>query len=1051
MGATKYFLSFITAASLALSLVLGGLLHLVAGLELNSTSWAVLLLGPPGVVTAATYLFWFLWARDRMRERAGLLARLAEGDLTNGAYYSGVREQREAHRLLFSLRRALSQVQRVTGNVRRTCQAVSDEVRVLLEAAHRQGAAVERSQQSVVSMGHSLQAAGKRVTQLESFAQETNGSLTDMSDRLSQVAEALLALDDFSHRTTQQVQSMSERLHHIASSGDELARFASEAESFVQVVQSGIDAVRHRASETNQLAHAVTATAEQGSVLVNDCVQGMYRVEETVRRAAELVDSLGVRSQKIGTIVDVIQGIADQTNLLALNAAIIAAQAGEQGRPFGVVADEIRSLAERTARSTREIASMVSGIRREVGTTVDLVKEGREQAGAGVQLGDRAAEALREIRAITQRTFSAVEATVAETQQLEAQGSTVVEASRRVARRVDDVTRAAMEQAGHGRELVHQTQQMAKLAQEASQKAEGQARIGRDLSNSVVRLSTAIEEIRAAHDVLTRGDQAIDEEVARVREDALQMVRIGDGLSRTADQLAHEAASLDSEVFRFRLPTPSAGGTLRAAIHQAAFVRAQGALDPLFALDNQMLEMTSCIFSSLLRLDDGVLVPDLAERWEADASASRYRFHLRSGVTFHDGTPLTARDVKRHFERLLDPNVKSPDRGLLEDIEGARAFTSGLKYEVSGIEVLDDLTLEIRLEEPKSFFLHLMALPGTAVARPDTRGMAIGTGPFRQVSFDPHLIALERNPTYWRRGQPLLDRLEFHLVDSREEAVTALREAKVDLVSHLFALHVDSLEQEAQQVVTGTTPSTSFIGFNLREPPYNDVRVRKALRLGMDVPELVQRFHPGARQARTLTPPELLDVENLLPEPRQDLAQAERLLREAGIRTLPLIISFPSGRDTTAEDTVLFRPLVEAKLVELRHEELSAEEFNDRRREGRLAAFRVGWLADYPDPDNFLYYHLHSKAQLVYSLGYKSAELDKLTEEARVTIDPEKRKRLYRQAERCAHDDCAIIPLFHLRVHAASSGRVQGLRMHQTPPQVRFEDLWLEQSEQPKT
>ncbi|PTL81121.1 ABC transporter substrate-binding protein [Vitiosangium sp. GDMCC 1.1324] len=1051
MAAKKYLLAFMAVGGPVIALVLGGLLHLVTGQPNDWRGWSVLLIGTPLMLLMTAYCFWYLWAGERASERTSLLSRLAEGDLTNNAYsysYRGMGEQREVRRLLFSLRRALSQVQRVTGNVRRTCQGVSEEVRVLLEAARRQGGAVERSQESVNSMGQSLQAAGKRVTQLESFAQETNGSLVEMAERLGQVAEALLALDDFSHRTTQQVQAMSERLHHIASSGDELARFASEAEAFVQLVQTGIDAVRHRASETNQLAHAVTATAERGEVLVNDCVQGMYRVEETVRKAAELVDSLGVRSTQIGRIVDVIQEIADQTNLLALNAAIIAAQAGEQGRPFGVVADEIRSLAERTARSTREIATMVGGVRREVDTTVSLVKEGREQAGTGVLLGDRAAEALMEIRTITQRTFSAVEATLAETKRLEAQGATVVEASRRVARRVDDVTRAAIEQAGQGRELVHQTQQMARLAQEASQKAEGQARTGRDLSGAVVRLSAAIEEIRAAHDVLMRGDSAIGEEVARVREDALQVIRIGDGLSRTVDQLAHEAASLDGEVFRFRLPSPKAGGTLSAGIHQTAFVRALGGLDPLFAVDNQLLEMSCCVFSNLLRLDDGVLVPDLAERWEADPSARRYRFYLRPGISFHDGTPLNARDVKRHFERLLDPAVKSPDRGLLEDVEGAKAFAAGEVREVAGIEVLDDLTLEIRLEEPKAFFLQLMALPRTAVARLNSSGQAMGTGPFRQVSFDSNLITLERNPTYWRKGQPLLDRLEFHLLESREQTVNALQEGRVDLVSYLFATHVGSLEQDGQQIVTSTTPSTSFIGFNLREAPYNDPRVRKAIRAGVDIQGLVDRFHKGARLARTVTPPELLDDENLLPEPRLDIGLSERLLREAGVRVLQLTIYYAVGRDTSAEDAILFRPLVDAGLVELKHVELRAEEFAERRREGRLPAFRVGWIADYPDPDNFLYFHLNSKAQTVYSMGYHNAELDKLTAEARITVDPERRKQLYQLAERVAHEDCPIIPLFHHRVHAAASGRVQALRLHQTPPQVRFEDLWLDKQEQ---
>ncbi|HSP80633.1 MAG TPA: methyl-accepting chemotaxis protein, partial [Myxococcaceae bacterium] len=625
MSAQKYLFVFMLVGGFSIALVLGGLLGLATGQPLGPRVWAVLLGGSPLTLLAVSYAFWFHWVAKRARDRSHFLVRLAEGDLTTPTSQVGMGDQRDIRRLLFSLRRAFSQVQRVTVNVHRTCQGVTEEVRVLLESARRQGEAVDRSLESVASMGQSLQAAGRRVGQLDAFAQETTGSLVEMSERLGQVAEALLALDDFSHRTTQQVQAMSERLHHIASSGDELARFASEAEAFVSLVETGIDAVRRRATETNELAHAVTATAERGEVLVNDCVQGMYRVEETVRKAAELVDSLGVRSTQIGRIVDVIQEIADQTNLLALNAAIIAAQAGEHGRPFGVVADEIRSLAERTARSTREISTMVTGVRQEVGTAVALVKEGREQAGTGVLLGDRAAEALMEIRSITQRTFTAVEATLAETKRLEAQGSTVVEASRRVARRVDDVTRAAIEQAGHGRELVHQTQQMAQLAQEASQKAEGQARTGRDLSNAVVRLSTAIEEIRAAHEVLMRGDAAISEEVSQVRADARQVIRIGDGLSRTVEQLAREAATLDGEVFRFKLPTPNPGGLLRVGIHQTAFVQAQGGLDPLFSVDNQMVEMSGCVFSCLLRLDDGVLVPDLAESWEVDPSARRYR------------------------------------------------------------------------------------------------------------------------------------------------------------------------------------------------------------------------------------------------------------------------------------------------------------------------------------------------------------------------------------------------------------------------------------------
>src|SRR5262249_33783287 len=152
-----------------------------------------------------------------------------------------------------------------------------------------------------------------------------------------------------------------------------LVRFAHEAEEYVQAVEGGIDAVRRRADETGSLAREVNSTSEQGEALVVASVRGMYRIEETVRRASGLVDHLGTQSNEIGRVVDVIQEIADKTNLLALNAAIIANQAGESGKAFAVVATEVRSLAERTARSTREIFQLVKGVRDGVQNMVDLV------------------------------------------------------------------------------------------------------------------------------------------------------------------------------------------------------------------------------------------------------------------------------------------------------------------------------------------------------------------------------------------------------------------------------------------------------------------------------------------------------------------------------------------------------------------------------------------------------------------------------------------------------------------------------------------------------
>jgi ABC-type transport system substrate-binding protein len=738
-------------------------------------------------------------------------------------------------------------------------------------------------------------------------------------------------------------------------------------------------------------------------------------------------------------VVDVIQEIADQTNLLALNAAIIASQAGDSGRAFAVVAAEVRNLAEKTGRSTREIGVKVKAVRESVESAVDLVHRGREEATEGVRLGERAADALRAIQATSKRALVAVESVQTGTRRLEAEGGTLVQVSQQVSGRVDEVMKLALEQVTQGRELVKQVSDMSRNARGASEQASGQVAVGRELSDSVLRLTAAIDEIRAAQVVLTQGDAAISEEVAEVGEDAQRVVRISDTLSRTVEQLGHEADTLDAEVFRFQLPRPRAGGTLHVGLHRAVTTEDARALDPIYNIDLQVTEMLAAMYSTLVRFEDGLLVPDLAESWEADRTARRYRFALRPGVSFPDGVILTAAHVKAHFLRLMDPRSQAPEAVLFKDITGASEYLAGRATDISGIEVLDEATLEVRLDAPRAFFLRMMALPATFITRKEG-GRVLGTGPFRVVTTRPDRISLERNSTYSKPGLPLLARLEFHLYPSRRASLEAFQRGEVQLVSYLHAENLTDAGMVPAEALTINTPSVWFLAFNARIPPFDDARVRRALRAGLDVRGLVDRFHPGAKVARSLTPPSLLEVDRIH-EPRTDVGLAKRLLDEAGHERLRLSLQYAPDRDTREEDRALFRPLVEAGLVELEH--LETRDFWSLVRDGRLGIFRGNWIADVADADNFLYLLLNSKAQGYYALSYRSPDFDRLTDEARVSIDRGLREHLYQQAEVIVREDCVVVPLYHERFHAAASQAMQGVRLHQTPPQVRFEELWL--------
>ncbi|HMN23754.1 MAG TPA: methyl-accepting chemotaxis protein, partial [Ignavibacteriaceae bacterium] len=134
-----------------------------------------------------------------------------------------------------------------------------------------------------------------------------------------------------------------------------------------------------------------------GGSVVKETIEGMIRISEVVKRSSDTVQDLGKSSNEIGEIVQVIDDIADQTNLLALNAAIEAARAGEQGRGFAVVADEVRKLAERTSKATQEIAVMIKHIQKNTEGAVQSMQQGTKEVENGHALAEKAGNSLNEI------------------------------------------------------------------------------------------------------------------------------------------------------------------------------------------------------------------------------------------------------------------------------------------------------------------------------------------------------------------------------------------------------------------------------------------------------------------------------------------------------------------------------------------------------------------------------------------------------------------------------------------------------------------------------
>ncbi|BBA69565.1 methyl-accepting chemotaxis protein [Geobacter sulfurreducens] len=207
--------------------------------------------------------------------------------------------------------------------------------------------------------------------------------LTSIQNAVLNLSESARTLSVTSEQIATGAEEMASQTGTVATASEEMAATSME---IAQNCSTAADVARH-----------ASASARSGAAVVQQTIGAMERITERVRDTARTVEALGARSDQIGEIVGTIQDIADQTNLLALNAAIEAARAGEQGRGFAVVADEVRALAERTTRATREIAEMIKSIQQETRGAVASMEEGVVEVTQGSADAARSGDALREI------------------------------------------------------------------------------------------------------------------------------------------------------------------------------------------------------------------------------------------------------------------------------------------------------------------------------------------------------------------------------------------------------------------------------------------------------------------------------------------------------------------------------------------------------------------------------------------------------------------------------------------------------------------------------
>ena len=451
---------------------------------------------------------------------------------------------------------------------------------------------------------------------------------------------------------------------------------------------------------------------------------------------------------------------------------------------------------------------------------------------------------------------------------------------------------------------------------------------------------------------------------------------------------------------------PGGGGVLVAA--QSAEPER---FDPHMTGGYSSFQVLENIFDTLVQPgDDLTMEPALATEWTTSDDQLTWTFKLREGVTFHNGRELTADDVVYSLERIRDPEVGSNIAYRLDSVDT--------------ITAIDPLTVEIAVTAPTPNLLtKLGGYKGMAiVARENVEDGTIdtdpiGTGPFMFESYTAgDGVELVSNPDYWRadEGLPHLDGIRFIAIPDPTVRLASLQTGEVDWIDGVPPAELESLEGSDELVVGRTAGSDyHYFALNQTRPPFDDVRVRRAIAMAVNREEITEAATFGAATAtQTAIPPSSFWYFDHAPYTAGDIDGAQALLEEAGVADgFEIEFLVTSDYPETVTQAQVIAAELEPLNIDVTINDVDFSTWLDLEDQGEFDAFMLSWIGNI-DPDEFYYSQHHSEGTFNFQ-GYSNPEVDELLDAARVEPDPDARKALYDEVATIIVDDASYIYLYN--------------------------------------
>ncbi|WP_230530827.1 peptide ABC transporter substrate-binding protein [Microvirga roseola] len=444
----------------------------------------------------------------------------------------------------------------------------------------------------------------------------------------------------------------------------------------------------------------------------------------------------------------------------------------------------------------------------------------------------------------------------------------------------------------------------------------------------------------------------------------------------------------------------------------------------------------------------GEAVPGQAEKWEVSDDGLTYRFTLRDGLKWSNGDPVKASDFVYSYRRIMNPETGAKYANILYPIKNAEKINKGQgKLEELGVKAVDDKTVEITLENPTPYFIELLTHQTSLPVHQASvekfgkdfvkAGNMVSNGAYKLAEFVPNShIKLVKNENYRDAKNVQIDTVNFIPHPDLAAAVRRYEAGELDTMDELPADQIKSLKQRfSDQVKLGPYLGTWYLVTNSSKAPFNDVRVRQALSMGVDREFIAEQIWGETMQpGYSFMPPGIgnygepayMDYKDMSPIDREDKAKA--LLKEAGFgpgKPLKVEIRY-NTTDNNRNSVVAIADQWKQLGVETSFINTDGKtHFAHLRDGGDFDIARYGWIADYSDPNNFLFLLKSDSKGFNYG-KYNNPEFDKLLEDAAKELDLEKRADIMKKAEAILMKDMPWIPIMYYGKSNLISPKIKG-------------------------